>query len=83
VRLTPEEKTGMNNKTISVIILCLEDKVLREVARESGEALMLVRLTPEEKTEMNNKTISVIILCLGDKMLREVARETYDMSMWT
>jgi hypothetical protein len=35
VRLTPEEKTGMNNKTISVIILCLGNKVVREVARET------------------------------------------------
>ena len=33
--LTPAEKTEMNDKAVSAIILCLGDKVLREVARET------------------------------------------------
>jgi len=32
--LTPAEKTEMNDKAVSAIILCLGDKVLREVARD-------------------------------------------------
>jgi hypothetical protein len=30
--LTPAEKSKMNDKAVSVIILCLRDKLLREVA---------------------------------------------------
>jgi hypothetical protein len=30
--LTPAKKSKMNDKAISVIILCLRDKLLREVA---------------------------------------------------
>ncbi|MCI83314.1 ubiquitin-protein ligase, partial [Trifolium medium] len=32
--VTPAEKTEMNDKVLSAIILCLGDKVLREVAKE-------------------------------------------------
>lgn len=39
-RLTQDEETEMVNKVRSVIILCLEDKVLREVSREKIMALM-------------------------------------------
>ncbi|PNX76788.1 ubiquitin-protein ligase [Trifolium pratense] len=35
VHMTPTEMTKMNDKTVSVIILCLRDKVLREVTRET------------------------------------------------
>jgi hypothetical protein len=33
--LSVTEKTEMNDKTLSAIILCLRDKVLREVASET------------------------------------------------
>ncbi|MCI78453.1 TIR-NBS-LRR resistance protein, partial [Trifolium medium] len=38
--LTLGEKSEMNDKAVSVIILCLEDKVLREVARETTTVAM-------------------------------------------
>ncbi|MCI56998.1 ubiquitin-protein ligase, partial [Trifolium medium] len=34
--LSAKEKSEMNDKAISAIILCLGDKVLREVARETS-----------------------------------------------
>jgi hypothetical protein len=40
-RLTLEEKTEMNNKKISVIILCLGDKVLREVAKKTNVVMII------------------------------------------
>ncbi|MCH82501.1 cytochrome P450 [Trifolium medium] len=42
--LTPVEKTEMNDKAISVIILYLGDKVLREVARETIVVSMWTKL---------------------------------------
>jgi len=36
VHLTPAEKTKMNDKVVSAIIMCLEDKVMREVSRETS-----------------------------------------------
>jgi hypothetical protein len=41
--LTPVEKTEMNDKALSVIILCLGDKVLREVARETTAVAMWIK----------------------------------------
>lgn len=38
--LTPVEKAEMNDKAVSAIILCLGDKVLREVARETTDVSM-------------------------------------------
>ncbi|CAJ2640159.1 unnamed protein product [Trifolium pratense] len=42
--LTPAEKTEMNNKALSAIILCLGDKVLREVAKEKTAVAMWTKL---------------------------------------
>ncbi|MCI75641.1 glutamate receptor 3.6, partial [Trifolium medium] len=42
--LSAEEKTVMNDKAVSVIILCLGDKVLREVARETSTVLLWTKL---------------------------------------
>ncbi|MCI79818.1 glutamate receptor 3.6, partial [Trifolium medium] len=42
--LSAEEKTEMNDKVVSVIILCLGDKVLREVARETSAVLLWTKL---------------------------------------
>ncbi|MCI67221.1 ubiquitin-protein ligase, partial [Trifolium medium] len=44
VHLTPEEKTEMDDKAVSVIILCLGDKVLREAARETTDVSMWTKL---------------------------------------
>ncbi|MCI69690.1 ubiquitin-protein ligase, partial [Trifolium medium] len=40
VSLSAAEKSEMNDKEVSAIILCLEDKVLREVAKETNAAAM-------------------------------------------
>ena len=42
--LTPVEKTEMNDKAVSAIILCLGDKVLREVSRETTAVSMWNKL---------------------------------------
>jgi len=42
--LTPAEKTEMNDKAVSAIIMCLGDKVLREVARETNVVSMWNKL---------------------------------------
>ncbi|MCI68949.1 glutamate receptor 3.6, partial [Trifolium medium] len=42
--LSPEEKTEMNDKVVSAIILCLGDKVLREVAYETSAVLLWTKL---------------------------------------
>ncbi|MCI87975.1 cytochrome P450, partial [Trifolium medium] len=42
--LSAAEKSEMNNKAISAIILCLGDKVLREVAKETNVAALWVKL---------------------------------------
>ncbi|PNX97095.1 ubiquitin-protein ligase [Trifolium pratense] len=42
--LTPAERTEMNNKVLSAIILCLGDKVLREVAKEKTVVSMWTKL---------------------------------------
>jgi len=38
--LTPTKKNEMNDKSINIIILCLKDKVLREVARDARAVSM-------------------------------------------
>ena len=42
--LTPAKKTEMKDKAVSAIILCLGDKVLREVARETTAMFMWNKL---------------------------------------
>ncbi|MCI81775.1 glutamate receptor 3.6, partial [Trifolium medium] len=42
--LSAEDKTEMNDKAVSAIILCLGDKVLREVARETSAVRMWTKL---------------------------------------
>ena len=42
--LSDAEKTEMDEKALSSIILCLGDKVLREVARETSAAAMWSKL---------------------------------------
>ncbi|MCH84948.1 ubiquitin-protein ligase [Trifolium medium] len=42
--LLAAEKIEMNDKALSAIILCLEDKVLREVARETTAVAMWNKL---------------------------------------
>lgn len=42
--LTPVEKAEMNDKAVSAIILCLGDKVLREVSRETTAVSMWNKL---------------------------------------
>jgi len=42
--LTPAEKTEMNDKMVGAIILCLADKVLREVERETNFVSMWNKL---------------------------------------
>ncbi|MCI55508.1 glutamate receptor 3.6, partial [Trifolium medium] len=42
--LSTEEKTEMNDKALSAIILCLGDKVLREVAKETSVVAMWTKL---------------------------------------
>ncbi|MCI94476.1 glutamate receptor 3.6, partial [Trifolium medium] len=42
--LLAEEKTEMNDKAVSAIILCLWDKVLTEVARETSAVRMWTKL---------------------------------------
>ncbi|MCI33546.1 cytochrome P450, partial [Trifolium medium] len=42
--LSAEEKTEMNDMAVSAIILCLGDKVLREVARETSAVLLWTKL---------------------------------------
>ncbi|MCI71511.1 cytochrome P450, partial [Trifolium medium] len=42
--LSVAEKSEMNDKADSAIILCLGDKVLREVAKETNDAAMWAKL---------------------------------------
>ncbi|MCI64087.1 ubiquitin-protein ligase, partial [Trifolium medium] len=42
--LSAVAKAEMNDMAVSVIILCLGDKVLREVARETSAVLMWTKL---------------------------------------
>ncbi|MCI87587.1 cytochrome P450, partial [Trifolium medium] len=42
--LLAAERSEMNDKALSVIILCLADKVLREVAKEKTAAAMWTKL---------------------------------------
>ncbi|MCI83879.1 ubiquitin-protein ligase, partial [Trifolium medium] len=42
--LSAAEKTEMNDKAVIAIILCLEDKVLREVAWETSAVRMWTKL---------------------------------------
>jgi hypothetical protein len=42
--LSAEEKTELNNKSVSAINLCLRDKVLTEVAKETNAAAMWASL---------------------------------------
>jgi hypothetical protein len=42
--LSNAEKTEMDEKTLSAIILCLGDKVLREVAKEKSVAAIWPKL---------------------------------------
>jgi hypothetical protein len=42
--LSAEEKTELNEKALSAIILCLGDRVLREVAKETTAAAMWAKL---------------------------------------
>ncbi|MCI43644.1 cytochrome P450, partial [Trifolium medium] len=42
--LSVAEKSEMNNKAVSAIILCLGDKVLREVAKKTNVAAMWAKL---------------------------------------
>ena len=48
-RLTP--KTGMVDKVSNVIILCLRDKLLREVVSETAVLAMWVRLDSLDMTK--------------------------------
>ncbi|GAU50369.1 hypothetical protein TSUD_284670 [Trifolium subterraneum] len=89
--LSNEEKTEMDKKAHSIIILCLRDKVkVRAILTQQkcdealkGEAGMPANLSNEEKTEMDKKAHSIIILCLRDKVLREVAKEKTAVEMRT
>ncbi|MCI70034.1 ubiquitin-protein ligase [Trifolium medium] len=42
--LSAEEKTELNDKAVNAITLCLGDKMLREVARETNVAAMWAKL---------------------------------------
>ncbi|MCI80296.1 cytochrome P450, partial [Trifolium medium] len=44
VSLSAAEKTELNDKAVSAIILCLRDNVLREVAKETNTAPMWAKL---------------------------------------
>ena len=44
VTMSSVEKTEMVDKAMSVVVLCLEDKVLREVTKESAATSMWSKL---------------------------------------
>nr|GFA07373.1 retrovirus-related Pol polyprotein from transposon TNT 1-94 [Tanacetum cinerariifolium] len=74
VDMEAQTKAELNKKAHSAVILCLDNKVLREVIGETTATA--VDMEAQKKAELNKKAHSAVILCLDNKVLREVIGET-------
>jgi hypothetical protein len=52
INLSDAEKTEVDEKALSAMILCLGDKVLREVAKEKSVVALWTKLDPLYMTKM-------------------------------
>ncbi|MCI02326.1 ubiquitin-protein ligase, partial [Trifolium medium] len=71
MHMSPAEKSEMNDKAVSAIILCLEDKVLREVARETTIVAMWNKIGSLYMTKsLAHMTRTMMIPCMLGKAHR-------------